>query len=195
MRDPEFDLEANRSPKAPRSRHGRRVFRFALLAFLGYGFFGTPICSRCPYECAVCRLKRVERSCSGLTWTQLKENECSRWYRNNIEPSHSHFWMEGTHCRRFGIPIIYGGYSCRIGNPLTGLPLGLQIKIYKTFKDRLEAKQLFIRLAQLDKQSFNIWKPMMEWIDAGLPGTWDDWWQKRRPTVEPREVATRDALR
>jgi hypothetical protein len=139
---------------------------------------GFPGCSRIPYTCAVCRMERVDRSCLGLRWSHQNETDCSLWYSNNVERAHTHCWVEGTHCRRFGIPGLYGGYACRIGGPITGLSMTVQMQIYQHFKDPLEAKQLFIGLGRMDNAGGRMWQALMEWVEADFPGTWHNWWEK-----------------
>ena len=126
----------------------------------------------------MCREKRVNYNCFGLKWSRQHETDCSRWYSGNIEPVHTHFWIKRTHCRWFGIPGLYEGYSCIIGGPITGLSETVQIEIYKHFQDPLEAKQIFIRMAM----DYGPWSVLMEWVNEGYPGTWHDWWEKHRPS-------------
>ena len=177
MRDAEFDNEATRCRKPV--RHGRwlKVLGIVFGVYLGACLLGAGF-SRRPSECAVCREKRVDLSCFGLRWSRQEETECTRWYSSNVEPTHAHFWVRRTHCRWFGIPGLYSGYSCIIGGPITGLSETVQIEIYKHFQDPLEAKQLFIRTAM----DYGPWSALMEWVTAGYPGTWHDWWEKHRPS-------------
>jgi hypothetical protein len=184
MSDPEFDKEANRR-KIPTGRgHGKKFLGFALVAFLGLCLFGFPFSSRRPYTCAVCRMDRVDQGILGLKWSTQEETDCSRWYESNVERNHIHSWIERTHCRRFGIPGLYGGYGCRIGGPLTGLSRTVQMEIYRHFEDRLEAKQLFIRLGQTDGECYRTLDALMEWVGEDYPGTWHDWWEEHRANDE-----------
>jgi hypothetical protein len=153
----------------------KRFLGLAFVAFVGSCLLGFPIYSRRPYTCAVCRMDRVDQGCLGLTWSSEKETDCSRWYESNVERAHVHSWVEGTHCRRFGIPGLYGGYGCRIGGPLTGLSRTVQIEIYRHFEDRLEAKRLFIRLGQMDGDCYRTFHALMEWVGHDYPGKWHDW--------------------
>jgi len=67
------------------------------------------------------------------------------------------------------------GYTCSIGGPITGLSRTVQIEVYHHFEDPLEAKRLFIRMGQGD---YRDWDALMGWVEAGYPGTWQDWWEK-----------------
>jgi len=73
-----------------------------------------------------------------------------------------------------------GGFACSIGPPITGLSERVQVEIYQHFSDRLEAKRLFLQLARWDDGSGRRWSALEEWIGAGYPGTWDDWWRKHQ---------------
>ena len=177
MRDPEFDNEV--SPYQKHTRPGRwlKLLGLAFVVWLGSSILGLQGCSRIPYTCAVCREDRVDHNWFGLRWSDREETDCSRWYQSNVEPAHAHCWAECSHCRRFGIPGLYTGYGCIIGGPITGLSRMVQIEIYQHFENRLEAKQLFVRIGQGDSHA---WDALMEWVDAGYPGTWHDWWEKHR---------------
>ena len=48
------------------------------------------------YTCVLCRLGRVDTTLFGLKRSTYHENECSRWYPQNVEPSHTHIWERGT---------------------------------------------------------------------------------------------------
>jgi hypothetical protein len=141
---------------------------------------GFPGCSRIPYTCAVCRKDKVDHRCLGLGWSEQQETDCSLWYKANVERTHLHVWVERTHCRRFGIPGLYGGYGCKIGGPLTDLSRTVQINIYQHFRDRADAKQLFIRLGHMDDEGHRLWDALMEWVDVDFPGTWHEWWDAHR---------------
>jgi hypothetical protein len=184
MRDPGLDEEASRSRKDARRSRGRKILGLALVALVGSYLLGFPGCSRRPYTCAVCRLDKVDHGCFGLRWSTREETDCSAWYRQNVERAHAHSWVECTHCRRFGVPGVWGGYGCFVGGPITGLSRIVQIDIYQHFDDRLEAKRLFARLGRMDDEGHRRWDALMEWVDAGYPGTWRDWWEKHRAVVE-----------
>ena len=57
------------------------------------------------------------------------------------------------------------------------------MEIYQHFEDRLEAKELFIRLGRGDAESYLRWEALFEWVGAGYPGTWHDWWEKHRAVI------------
>ena len=48
------------------------------------------------YTCVLCRLGRVDTTLFGFKRSTYHENECSRWYPQNVEPSHTHIWERGT---------------------------------------------------------------------------------------------------
>jgi hypothetical protein len=186
MGKPDFDEVASPPPVPARGPRLSRFLVLAFAAFLGSYALGFPGCSRDPYTCAVCRAEKVDKSCMGLKWSDQEETDCSRWYRDNVEQTHAHFWVRRTVCRRFGIPGLYGGYACSIGGPITGLSRTVQISIYEHFANKGEAKQLFIDLGKMELGSDRKWTVLMEWVDAGFSGTWDDWCEKHREPETPR---------
>jgi hypothetical protein len=180
MHEPEFEKEARGLPRPAGRSRTPQLLGWVFAVVVGSYLLGFPGYSRTPYTCAVCRMERVDKSGLGLRWSDEKETGLSLWYRDNVEQTHPHFWVEGTHCRRFGIPGLYEGYGCRIGAPITGLSMTVQMKVYQHFGDPLEAKQLFIRLGQFDNASSRTWRALIEWVEADFPGTWCDWWDKHR---------------
>jgi hypothetical protein len=46
--------------------------------------------------CLICRLSRVDTTCSVIPIARYRENECSRWYPASVEPQHKHIWERGT---------------------------------------------------------------------------------------------------
>jgi hypothetical protein len=143
-----------------------------------------PVYSRRPYTCAACRADRIDAQFLVWKWSRQEETDCSRWYREHVEHSHSHYWIQRTYCRRFGIPGVWGGYSCVVGGPLTGLSTRVHIAIYEHFGDRMAAKNLFIRLARIDADTGRVWQQLMDWVNADYPGTWDDWRKRRESSPD-----------
>jgi hypothetical protein len=184
MSKPVFDEEAGPSRIDVMGSRRRKFLGLAFIAFLASCWLGLSSHDRRPYTCAVCRADRVDQSCFGLEWSRQQETDCSLWYASNVERTHSHSWVACTHCRRFGIPGLYGGYGCFIGGPITGLSRTRQLEIYQHFEDRLEAKRLFIRLGQMQDEPHLALNSLMEWVGEGYPGTWHDWWEKRRALVQ-----------
>ena len=180
MGNREFDEETSDRQMYARRSRWPRFLTLAFCAWLGSYLLGFPGCSRIPYTCAVCRKAKRDHRCLWLKWSDQEDTDCSLWYRDHVERTHSHFWAERPSCRRFGIPGLYGGYACRGGSPLAGLSPIVQREIYQHFGDKLEAKQLFIRLARIDEDNARTWDTLMEWVGEDYPGTWHDWWEKHR---------------
>ena len=190
MRDPDFDAEDAPAEKLPREERRRLLYDVLVVA--------KGICAAClalagicllfssrRLLCSVCRIERLESIPFGKTWFHDEDNECSLWYRNHVEPFHEHAWMERTQCRRFGIPGIYRGFSCQIGSPLEGLSRRVQVQIYEHFENKLEAKQLFLRLGQGIIGNGSTWTSLMEWLDAGYPGRWKDVPKRPEASLKP----------
>jgi hypothetical protein len=179
MFDPEFDNKAgHRHVHAFRS-HKLKLFCIICITLIVSCLLGFSPYSRRLYTCAVCRANKVDNNFVGLRWSSQESTDCSRWYSENVERSHTHAWIGCTYCRRFGIPGLAGGYACFVGGPLTGLSRTVQMTIYQHFEDRLEAKRLFIRLGQMDAESNRLWEALMGWIDQDYPGTGHDWWEQQ----------------
>jgi hypothetical protein len=185
MLEPDFNAKASECRVWDLRRRLLRLFVVAWLALLVSSALGFHFHSRDTYTCAVCRAGKVNHQLLGINCSSCEEETaCSRWYGDHVEPSHAHVWITRGHCRRFGIPGFYGGYSCTVGGPLTGLSTTVQIEIYKHFKDPLDAKRLFCRLAQTNADSERLWAPLMSWVDKNYPGTWDDWLRQQPVTAQ-----------
>ena len=112
------------------------------------------------YTCVLCRLGRVEITLFRFKRSTYHENECSRWYPQNVEPSHTHIWERGT-CmtllNALGQPM---GVGCQPGHyPIRLLSSSTPMNVYQHIKDRQKAKELFGNLTMR--------KPMM----TGLTNT------------------------
>jgi hypothetical protein len=140
------------------------------------------------YTCVLCRLGRVEKTVFGSKRSSFYENECSRWYPKNVEPSHTHIWERGS-CATILNGLGQGiGYGCSPGRfPIWMLSPSTQMNVYQHFKDRQKAKELFSNLTDAktyndrldeddDSKGHLIVKSIREWEVAGFPGAWDDWW-------------------
>ena len=83
------------------------------------------------YTCVLCRLGRIESTLFGVKTSTNHENECSRWYPQNVEPSHTHIWERGT-CmtllNALGQPM---GVGCQPGQyPIRLLSSSTQMNVY-----------------------------------------------------------------
>jgi len=142
------------------------------------------------YTCVLCRLGRVDTTLFGFKRSTYHENECSRWYPQNVEPSHTHIWERGT-CRTLLNALAQPmGVGCQPGRyPILLLSPSTQMNVYQHIKDRQKAKELFGNLTdakthddRLDEHDESkghlIVRSIKEWEAAGFPGTWDDWWDR-----------------
>jgi hypothetical protein len=184
MYDPEFEAEPIDKRLDTRSRPGRRRFLIACVALLGACWLGLGSRSVRRFTCAVCREGKVESRFLGLSWASQAETDCSRWYRDNVEPTHPHAWAAHASCQRIGIPGLSSGFACSMGSPIAGLSERVQVHIYEHFQDRLEAKRLFLSVARRDDMSGHRWEVLMAWVNANYPGNWQDWWEKHRDASE-----------
>ncbi len=171
--DLDFDVP-DRETKAGRGPEWR-ILGIAIVTLMALILLVIPVGSRRRSTCAACRLDRVDHSLLGFTRSEFDPNECSRWYDAHVEPTHEHVWARLGHCRRIGIPFLFGGYACSMGDPIAGLSPSWQLEVYRHFRDPLEAKRLFTDLKRWDGR---LMEAMGGWTSAGYPGTWEDWWSK-----------------
>ena len=175
MHDPEFDEKPKRRHAIALRSRGLKLFCLVCVALIASRLLGFAPYSRRPYTCSVCRANKAENRLLGFDWSSQESTDCSRWYAENVERSHTHAWIGCAYCRR----LPGGGYACFVGGPLTDLSRTVQMTVYQHFEDRLEAKRLFIRLGQMDAENKRLWDALMGWVDQGYPGTWHDWLERR----------------
>ncbi len=182
----DIEIDATDGLYRPPTRTPFKMNRFvvAFVAVLGTCWLGLSSHSTRSATCAVCRMDRVDHKLFGLNWADQEETECSRWYRENVEPAHDHLWVRGGYCRRFGIPGIYGGYACSIGSPIYYFSRSTQMEIYRHFENRLEAKQIFVDAGRLDGGGYGKLQVLTEWVGEGYPGPWNEWWESHRVNIE-----------
>lgn len=180
MHDPEFEpVPAKQTTPASSQCHGRKlIVAGAILA--GVWLLCLPNAGPHRFTCAACRLDRVDQSSLGFHWSEYEESDCSRWYAANVERSHQHIWAGRGYCRRFGIPWIYGGFACNVGDPIAGLSKSLQLRVYQRFRDQLKAKQLFVRLGNWDSGCSQLMNGLCEWASSDDAEPWDEWWAKHQ---------------
>ena len=132
------------------------------------------------HTCVICRAQRADLIYFGKTWqSEYSETACTAWYRNNVEPAHKHVWVRSI---SVGIPNLYGqniGIGTnhqRPGRAIWRLTPQEQISIYQHLPDPLEAKRLFISLAQPPATNGGndlfILHNLRAWIDSGFNGSW-----------------------
>src|SRR5262249_3083599 len=131
----------------------------------------------------------VDTTLYGFKRSTYHENECSKWYPNNVEPTHTHIWERGT-CARLLNGLGQGmGFGCAPGHyPIWLLDPSTQMHVYQHMQDRQKAKTLFgnltdskthdDRLDEDESKGHLIVTSLSEWEGAGFPGTWDEWWNR-----------------
>jgi hypothetical protein len=183
MRDPVFEpVPAKHTNPAASQGHGRKL-TVACTILAGVWLLCLSIEGPRRSTCAACRLDHIERGFLGFRWSKYEESDCSRWYAANVESGHPHIWARGAHCRRFGIPGIYSGYACSIGEPIAGLAKSAQLRVYQRFRDPMKAKQIFVRLGNWDSETPRLMTGLCEWADSGDPESWDEWWAKHQGQI------------
>lgn len=172
---------------------GRALLAFLFLLYL----LGFPLWKVRPSFCIACRAEKAETNLFGLRSATEQETEFSRWFRDEVDPSHRHTWVPRGYCRSFGIPGVFGGYACYGGHQVAGISSTVQREIYEASGDPRAAGRLFTRLAGWDDEARLIWEAVMstsnddqtsdasstgwaalvDWFEAGRPRPWDLWWE------------------
>lgn len=156
--------------------------------FIGWAIVTGVEVSRLNHTCAICRQYRLDTTCFGMTRSTYSDTECSRWYAAEVEPVHAHVWQSSTCC--YSSDLFGGARSvgCSPGRfTMMLLSPDTQLEVYQHFKDPLEAKKLFVSLADpkisedrldgdfRDRGHLTV-DALQQWEAAGFPGTWDEWW-------------------
>ena len=143
---------------------------------------GGPSYSRRHNTCALCRFGGFDYSCLGIPWSDYHETECTKWYREHIEPVHEHMWVSGsTEAQRnvFGTVISIADGDRRA---LFRLTPSQQVEIYKHIFDPKESKRIFLFLGS-DKGSgdqsqrrciYVAAGTLREWAESGFTATWTE---------------------
>ncbi len=151
------------------------------------GLFNIEMGSRRHFACAVCRLGRHDLTFLGLTRSTYEANECSEYYRRNVEPTHAHRWANSgcsSLLNAWGQRI---GFACGRSSPIFRVPVGCQLAFYRHVEKPLEYKPLFLRLGdpefcdvrlgpEAENQGDLLAHAICEWGFADFPGTWDGYW-------------------
>lgn len=140
------------------------------------------------FTCVICRRFRLTTRYAGVPVTRDRDNECSRWYAAHVEPKHAHVWERSTCVNVSNLWGMDRGVGCRPGHyPIHLLPPDTQMRVYRHFKNPLEAKALFAKLT--DAKTYNdrleedfrskghlTVEAIKAWEAAGFPDTWGEWW-------------------
>lgn len=172
-------------PLAERTGRRRRIAIVVgaclVTAVLAHLFLSSDAANRYYFTCAICRLNRVEytSTLTGFTHTTSNETSCSKWYRVNVEPNHSHMWIRSSttgFINYYGETIGIADHDERPGRVIWRLSPDQQIELYRHFDDPMQAKSLFTNLAQpesmVDRGDFSILHSLRQWTDSGFQGQW-----------------------
>lgn len=153
----------------------RWIFGSIAIGVFAVGFMPAGRADRIRRTCVICRLRQTNASGFGCSRSPDEyPNECSRWYEANVGSAHEHVWEKDEGGGTDDGAILY-------------LPSDLQMKVYQHFRDPRTAESLFlgfadevVRHARPSGCNEN-WgrlraRAVMEWVQAGFPSTWDEWW-------------------
>lgn len=110
------------------------------------------------WTCAICRVNRIHHVYAGHCWfTRFTESECTSWYREHVEPEHSHVWV---HARATALKNLYGiryGAMDRdpVGRTVWRLSPQDHIDIYSHAPTPQDGVKLALALASADFHSNN----------------------------------------
>jgi hypothetical protein len=142
----------------------------------------VPVSSMLRFTCVACRLDRVDSMYLGTTSSAFHETECSRWYREHVDPKHHHVWERGT-CRTsyniFGKPVAV---ACSARFSLAAsLPPSTQLAFYRHVEAPKKIAPFFERLieetshddrAGRDRRRLAV-EAIRAWEAEGFPRTWE----------------------
>lgn len=126
------------------------------------------------WTCAICRTNRIHYVYGGYCWlTTFRESECTVWYRDHVEPEHSHVWV---HARATAFKNLYGirhGVMDRdpLGRMVWRLTPQDQIDIYSHAATPQDGVKLVLALVAHDSQTNNrdyaLFEALHSWKASG----------------------------
>jgi len=163
----------------------RRIALAAVIEVLLVEAVAFPVSSTSPFTCGVCRLERVDSTYFGFADSTFHENECSRWFRAQVDSAHRHTWDRGV-VRGYsliGLPVyvVTDCYSPRF--TALSLTSSTQLAFCRRVEDPMEAVHLFESMADAsmdeDRSAGSAYESTLEaikaWEAEGFPGTWKEW--------------------
>lgn len=127
------------------------------------------------YTCVLCRTIRTDYIYVDRKWkTNITETACSRWYRDNVEPTHDHVWVIS---RDSVLRDLYGqrfGAFSRdpAGKAIWWLNPDDQIAIYEHLPAG-DRKRIFLSFAtpnSANGRDYEIVRSLEEWKEGGFKG-------------------------
>jgi hypothetical protein len=145
----------------------------------------VPVSWTHPFTCVVCRLGRVDLTYFGAADSTFGENECSRWYREHVDPKHAHVWEEVASFNGynlFGGPV-YRVSNCRRSVSIRSISSSTQLAFYQHVEDPKKAAQFFKSLTDgttiddhaVHDRKWLTMKAIEAWEAEGFPGAWEEW--------------------
>lgn len=127
------------------------------------------------FSCAICGKSRSVARIFGVSIRASEfETDCSRWYRNHVESSHRHVWVQGTWRETigvFGFPSIGTNFSSRASGPLVRFNSKTRLMIYQQSSSIDETRELFLKLAYWESdpikrtEQSQLEQKLAEWVD------------------------------
>lgn len=151
---------------------------FLLLIF--HLLLGSYAGDRHRHTCVVCRLERTDNNWKFFSSTStFQHSSCSKWYSENVEPSHDHAWVPSP---AFTLVNYYhqstgaGDNDDQPGRAIWKLTPDEQLLVYQNSDVPREVKDTFLNLmepsALLNRDDLEIVNSMRDWIDGGFSRPW-----------------------
>lgn len=171
---------ANSNTKThPFSRRPVWVLLVVVLLFCAF----APIVSEAYFTCGACGMDRTTRTALSLTLADRQsETDCSRWYRDHIQPHHRHLWVRQpaqAMYSAFGVPIGRSFVAGRADGPVVRFDSRTRMLMYQKSADANRLREAFILLSAWKKEGtparqrqVAVEQALATWEDSGLAGEW-----------------------
>lgn len=169
-----------------RSRFRRRCLLGSLSVLVLTAFLLVPVAHTFSYSCAACGKHRTDLLAFGMPLSRTEsETDCSRWYRNNLEPHHDHLWVRNPWSQNYylwGTLPGFGNQSSNLADgPLAFVGTGMRLLIYQESDDPKKVRDIFIRLAKWESGSPQqraeqeaLFRQLNDWQNNGSGDPWPE---------------------
>ena len=143
----------------------------------------APLAKRRHFTCAICGMSRQTLFMLSIPIRETRaDTNCSRWYRETVEPRHDHLWVRDTWsetCSVLGFRLFASNIAGHADGPLVRFGTDLRHLMYQRCSDPEVARDAFIRLSRWGtegtaerEEQIAVEMALAEWEDSGLTGPW-----------------------